>query len=58
MTVVPLYVAVSVVLPTATPVTNPFFETVAIAVFAVCQLASDVTFSTSALLETTTLAEY
>jgi hypothetical protein len=51
-------VTVNVVLPAATPVTSPVFETVAVAVFAICHVARLVTFSTSPVLASTMLAEY
>ncbi len=57
-TVAPRYVAVSVVVPALTPVTTPAADTVAIALFAVCQVTSVVTFSAAPLVARTAVAEY
>jgi len=57
-TVVPLYVAVSVVVPTLIPVTTPVFEIVATVVSSICHVTRDVTFSTVELVAGTTLAVY
>lgn len=56
VTLDPLYVAVSLVLPDLIPVTRPFLDTVAIVVSVLCHVTSVVTSWTTEALASTTLA--
>jgi hypothetical protein len=56
VTLDPLYVAVSLVLPDLIPVTRPVLDTVAMVVSVLCQVTSVVTSWTTEALASTTLA--